>query len=506
MTATSAAGRLFDSLDARTLEILEHRRSVAQVRRRGWLVRRALFVADVTGLSGAFVAADLLYQAHSNTAGALSPVLETALFLLSLPFWVVAIKLYGLYDKDEERTDHSTADDFSRMFHLLTVCTFLLYAVARLISWRTLEFEKLFVFWIIAIAGVTALRGIARACCRRHIIYLQNAIIVGAGDVGQTAARKLLKHPEYGVNLVGFVDANPRERHPGLEHLTLLGDVDQLPDLVRLLDVERVIYAFSDESHEESLDMIRRLNELNVQVDVVPRFFEVLSPSVDVHAIEGLPIWSLPSTRLSRSSLILKRAFDLVASSIALIVLAPVLIGIAVAIRCDSPGPVLFRQRRVGKLGEIFRIWKFRTMIPDAEERKTEVAHLNKHLVAGGDPRMFKIDNDPRVTRVGAFLRRFSLDELPQLFNVIAGEMSLVGPRPLIVDEAQYVGSWATRRVDIRPGITGLWQALGRDAIGFEEMIRLDYLYVTNWRIGADLKLIVRTLVKIAGSSRAHGA
>jgi exopolysaccharide biosynthesis polyprenyl glycosylphosphotransferase len=468
------------------------------MRRRGWLVRRALLAADVAGLGGAFAVADLLYQAHSNKAGALSPSVETAMFLLSLPFWVVAIKLYGLYDKDEERTDHSTTDDFSRMFHLLTVCTFLFYAVARLASWWSLEFAKLFVFWIIAIAGVTILRVAARAYCRRHITYLQNAIIIGAGDVGQTIARKLLKHPEYGINLVGFVDANPRERQHGLEHLTLLGNPDDLPRLIRLLDVERVIYAFAAESHNESIEMIRKLNELGVQVDVVPRFFELLSPTADVHAIEGLPIWSLPSTTLSRSSLALKRTLDLAGASLALALLSPVMVAISVAIRFDSPGPIFFRQTRVGIRGRTFEIWKFRTMTADAEARKHEFAHLNKHLAPGGDPRMFKIDRDPRVTRTGEFLRRTSLDELPQLFNVLLGEMSLVGPRPLILDEDRFVSDWGMRRLELRPGLTGLWQVLGRDEIGFEEMTRLDYLYVTDWSLANDLALIVRTIPVVA--------
>jgi lipopolysaccharide/colanic/teichoic acid biosynthesis glycosyltransferase len=181
-------------------------------------------------------------------------------------------------------------------------------------------------------------------------------------------------------------------------------------------------------------------------------------------------------------------------------VLAPLLAAIALAIRLDSKGPVFFRQVRMGR-GGTFRIWKFRTMIADADERKHEVAHLNKHLANGGDPRMFKITNDPRVTRVGAFLRRYSLDELPQLFNVVTGEMSLVGPRPLILDEDQYIDSWGRQRLDLKPGITGQWQVLGRTEIPFEEMVKLDYLYVTSWSLFTDLKLILRTVPVLVGTS-----
>ncbi len=172
---------------------------------------------------------------------------------------------------------------------------------------------------------------------------------------------------------------------------------------------------------------------------------------------------------------------------------------IALLIKRDSPGPVFFRQVRMGCNGRTFRIWKFRTMAADAEERKSEVAHLNQHLQNGGDPRMFKVPNDPRVTRLGKWLRRYSLDELPQLFNVLRGEMSLVGPRPLVLDEDRYVDSWARQRLDLKPGCTGPWQVQGRCGIPFEEMVKLDYLYVTGWSLLGDLKLIGRTIPVLIG-------
>jgi exopolysaccharide biosynthesis polyprenyl glycosylphosphotransferase len=487
---------LYDSLDPRTVEILEQRRRGEVTHRRGWLVRRALLVADLAGLSGAFLIAQEL-GGGGIQSGSLSRGAEFVVFALSLPAWVVAAKIYGLYDKDEERTDHSTTDDFGGVFHLVTVCTFLLYAVSHLTQSVHPQFSKLFVFWALAIVCTVALRSGARAICRRRLQYLQNAIIVGAGEVGQQIARKLLKHREYGINLVGFVDANPRAPIPGLEHLTLLGAQGDLPELVGLLDVERVIVAFSDERHEGQLDLIRELNALDVQVDVVPRFFDVLSANVDFHTVEGLPMCSLPPPRLSRSSRFIKRGVDMLGAGVCLIVMAPFFVCVALAIRLDSRGPILFRQERTGEHGRSFRIWKFRSMEADAEARKGEFHHLNKHLAPGGDPRMFKIDDDPRVTRVGRVLRRYSIDEIPQILNVLRGEMSLVGPRPLIPTEEQYVDGWAKRRLDLRPGITGLWQVLGRDDIGFDEMVRLDYRYVTNWSLGQDLTLIAKTLPRV---------
>jgi lipopolysaccharide/colanic/teichoic acid biosynthesis glycosyltransferase len=188
----------------------------------------------------------------------------------------------------------------------------------------------------------------------------------------------------------------------------------------------------------------------------------------------------------------------------ALIALGPIFALIAVRIKMDSPGPVFFRQTRVGVGDKTFQIYKFRTMGADADERKGEVAHLNIHAANGGDGRMFKVPDDPRTTNFGRFLRRYSLDELPQLLNVLIGDMSLVGPRPLIIDEDKQVTEWARRRLFVKPGITGLWQVLGRSDIPFEEMTRLDYLYVINWSLGSDLSLMLKTLPALFRVRRAY--
>jgi exopolysaccharide biosynthesis polyprenyl glycosylphosphotransferase len=479
-------------VDERTLEILDRRRRTSIVKRRGWLMRRMLLLADVIGLVLAFLLAEWL--AEQTGSSGIDVRAEFLIFALSLPGWIVVTKLYGLYDHDEERTDHSTADDVAGVFHMVTVGVWLFFTFAYLTKVAHPELPKLLVFWALAIGFVSLGRATARACCRRQINYLQNTVIVGAGDVGQVIARKLLHHPEYGINLVGFVDREPKERREDLEHLTLLGSPERLPALVRLFDIERVIVAFSNERHEETLDLIRSMKDLEVQIDIVPRFFELVGPGVGIHTVEGLPLVSLRPMRLSRSSRLLKRGMDLVLPVVGLVLLAPLFALIAVLIKLDSRGPVFFRQVRMGAADHTFRIWKFRTMTADADERKVEVAHLNRHAQNGGDPRMFKIESDPRTTRAGRFLRRWLLDELPQLFNVLCGEMSLVGPRPLILEEDGFVDSWRRHRLDLKPGMTGPWQVLGRSDIPFEEMVKLDYLYVTGWSIFNDLKLIFRTL------------
>ena len=260
--------------------------------------------------------------------------------------------------------------------------------------------------------------------------------------------------------------------------------------------------AFSADSDEQTLEVIRELQDSNVQIDIVPRLFEVLGTNAQLHTIEGVPLVGLPAPRLSHSAKFLKRSLDLVGAIAGLILLAPLFAITALCIKLDSRGPVFFRQVRMGAGEQPFRVFKFRTMVADAETMKSDVAHLNMHV--NDDPRMFKVPNDPRVTRVGAFLRRTRIDELPQLFNVISGEMSLVGPRPLILDEDQYVVRWARCRLKLKPGMTGLWQVLGASDIPFDEMTKLDYLYVTNWSLREDLRLIMLTLPALARARAAY--
>src|SRR4051812_15942500 len=383
------------SVDARTLELVHGRRS-RDILRRGWLVRRALLLADVLGLTAAFFLAAALFGPDSSVDH-VSNVQEVLLFLAALPVPVVLAKIYGLYDRDEERTDPSTLDDVTGVFHLVTVFVWVFYITTRATAVAEPALLRLVAFWMLAVVVVTAGRAVARATVRRSVAYLQNTVIVGAGEIGQLTARKLLAHPEYGINLVGFVDSQPKERREDLAHLTLLGTPERLPELIRLLDVERVIVAFSNDSHEQELDLIRSIKDLDVQIDIVPRLFEVLGTKVGIHTVEGIPLVGLPPLRLSHSSRLLKRSMDVAFSAFGLLVLAPLFAVAALAIKLDSRGPVFFRQVRMGERDKTFRIYKFRSMSTDAEEQKAQIAHLNQHAQRGADARMFKMANDPRI-------------------------------------------------------------------------------------------------------------
>jgi lipopolysaccharide/colanic/teichoic acid biosynthesis glycosyltransferase len=208
---------------------------------------------------------------------------------------------------------------------------------------------------------------------------------------------------------------------------------------------------------------------------------------------------SLPAMRLSRSARLLKRAFDLTASIVGLVAISPILLAAAIAIKLDTRGPVFFRQVRNGRGGTAFKIIKFRSMVDGAEAQRFDLAHLNQM-----DGPLFKIQADPRITRVGAFLRKWRIDELPQLMNVVRGEMSLVGPRPFVVHEADKITGWAGRRLESLPGITGLWQVLGGNDLSFEEMVKLDYVYTTNWSLWWDIKILFQTLPVVFGRRGAY--
>ena len=487
---------LVDDLNGRVSERTRYLiagRLSGSLRPRGWLVRRTLAAADVAGLALAFVIAQLI-SASSTGVTRISMVQEFTYFFLTLPLWIIAAHLYGLYRQDEERTDHTTIDDFSRVFHLVTVGTWLVFIASTISDIGSPNLEKVVLFWILAIVLMTTGRAAGRVACRRSASYLQNTLVVGAGSTASLIVRKIRRHPEYGLNLVGFVDEDSTACDEDLEDIARFSSINALSSLVRLLEVDRVIIAHPGNERERVVDLVRSLRETFVQIDIVPHLYESLSPSMDIHSIEGLPLIGLRPARLDRSSLLLKRTMDLALSALGLIVLAPLFALIATAIKLGSRGPVFFRQVRMGRGDRTFQIFKFRTMCADAEERKKSVAHLNRHAAPGGDDRMYKIPNDPRVTRVGHFLRRFSLDELPQLLNVLKGEMSMVGPRPLILEEDCFVSSWARHRLDLKPGITGPWQVLGRHEIPFEEMVEIDYRYVTNWSLGGDLKLVLQTV------------
>ncbi len=495
-TALSEAAlrrELATAVGGRTLEIVEQRERGGLLKRRGWLLRRLLLLADVLGLLLAFAVAQAIEGAGPD--GRLHEWTEMLLFVCTLPAWIVVTKLYGLYERDEERTDHTTVDDFVGVFHVVTVCTWVFFAGARLSGLAHPDLAKIVIFWAAALALVTGGRAAVRTVARRKLSYLQNAVIVGAGDVGQLVARKLLQHPEYGINLVGLVDADPKPPRTDVADLPVLGAPERLPQLVRAFDIERVIIAFSSDAPRETLELIRDLRKLDVQIDVVPRLFEVVGPRIQLHSVEGLTLLGLPPVKLTRSSAMMKRGIDVTGAALGLLLLAPLFLVAAWRIKRESPGPVFFRQKRLGMGMKEFTALKFRTMVVDADEaphrdfiRQTMTADAPAPATG-----LYKLERDDVVTPFGRWLRRTSVDELPQLINVLRGDMSLVGPRPCIPYETEAFAPHHFERFLVPAGITGYWQVTARARSTFGEALDMDVAYARSWSLGLDLRLLCKT-------------
>jgi exopolysaccharide biosynthesis polyprenyl glycosylphosphotransferase len=296
-------------------------------------------------------------------------------------------------------------------------------------------------------------------------------------------------HPEYALEPIGIASSGGSFR-ADLEPSVPLIEIDghDLGELLTRSQADRVVICKSELDEAELLDLVHRCKELALKVSVLPQLFGAMGPAIEVDDVEGVTVLGINPPVLPRSSRFMKRSLDVIGSASALLLAAPLMLLIALAIKLESRGPVFFRQRRIGKGGKPLQLVKFRTMVVGAEQRVDEL------LSQSSDPGWLKLEHDPRITRIGRLLRLTSLDELPELWNVLKGEMSLVGPRPLIESEDRQIGGWARSRLDLTPGVTGLWQVLGRTNIPFDEMVKLDYLYVTNWSLWTDIRLILRTL------------
>jgi exopolysaccharide biosynthesis polyprenyl glycosylphosphotransferase len=451
----------------------------ARYRPRDYLTRRLLLLADAIGLVLAF--AGML---------AVSPVdrpLESILLgLLSIPVWLVLFKAYGLYDRDIKRISHSTVDDLPWLLHALLVGCLLTWTYYKFLPGRRLVLFDILALAAFSLLAIVALRsGVRRVVT--HALSRERVLFIGDGEATELLAGKMRAHPEYGLEPIGAVSAaalGATEESPASDQL----DARDLEDLLTRFKPDRVVICPSSVDETALLELMHVCKERSLKVSVLPRLFGAMGPSLEVDDVEGVTVLGINPPVLPRSSRLMKRSLDFAGSALALLLTAPLMLLIAIAVKLDSRGPIFFKQRRIGRAERPFQLVKFRTMSIGAEQQAEELLSQTR------DPGWLKLDNDPRVTRVGRLLRLTSLDELPELWNVLKGQMSLVGPRPLIETEDRQIGGWARSRLDLTPGITGLWQVLGRTNIPFEEMIKLDYLYVTNWTLWTDIRLIIKTL------------
>jgi exopolysaccharide biosynthesis polyprenyl glycosylphosphotransferase len=466
--------------------------------RRRTLVQRALISADLAGLSLAYLIS-LVAFGESAAGDRGHPAFGLMVFVLSLPAWLLLGSVFGLYRQDDGRIGHSTVDDLFRIVQLVTLGAWMFFLGCWTTGISSPRPGKLIGFWLLAIALVTTSRVVARTIVHRSGAYLQRTVIVGGGDVGQLVARKLRQHREYRESLIGIVDDRPRSRRADMGELALLGPLEHLPQIVVEHEVDRVIVAFSNESDRRTVEVVRSLRQQDVQVDVVPRLYELVGPRVDVHTVEGLPLIGLPPMQHSSAALVAKRVVDVIGASLMLLVTAPLFGYLAWRVHRSSPGPVFFRQRRLGRDMREFTVLKFRTMRVDTDDRehRAYIAETMSARSAVGGNGLYKLDRSSDITGFGLWLRKTSLDELPQLINVLRGEMSLVGPRPCIPYETEHFEPHHFERFLMPQGLTGLWQVTARASASFGESLDMDVAYVRGWSLGLDLRLLFRTPVQL---------
>jgi exopolysaccharide biosynthesis polyprenyl glycosylphosphotransferase len=474
---------------------------------RGVGARRALVMlaADVTALAASVLMTLLLLPVAPHI-----PILGRALaeFSESRPhFYVVALIVpwtifvlygYGLYRSSARSINGWVVSEGLNGVTAVSVASWSALVLMLLVAGSTDSLGFIAVFWGCVVVAVPACRAVGRAVFWRSPRLSERTLIVGAGAVGHLLGEKIGKHPEYNIKLVGCLDDGEPfggSRTP----VPVVGRLEDLNDVIDSYEVTRVIIAFSRARHQQILDVVRTCADRGVRVNIVPRLFEVLSSQTAMDDVEGIPLLDVAHVEISRFNMIVKRAFDLLVGGVLTLIALPLIGVLALAIKLDSRGPVFFRQERMGRGGKVFRIFKLRSMNVDAELLRHDLAAQNEY----SGP-MFKIKSDPRTTRMGTMLRKWSLDEVPQLFNVLRGEMSLVGPRPLWVDEATRCRGWTKKRLDITPGITGLWQVTGRNDVPFDEMVKLDYMYVTGWTLSWDIKLLLETLPAVMGRRGAY--
>ncbi|WP_274717413.1 sugar transferase [Thermoleophilum album] len=463
--------------------------------------------------------------------------------LATAPLWALVAKLEGLYDGDHPRIWHRTSDEVARIFHWVTVSAAATLFLLRGLPEQTIRVESALALYFAALGGAFPARTAARALWR-HLVRAERTLVIGDGPLASSVRRKLALEPHHNVDVVAQVRSvigdgelwdrngtNGSESHVAATEMFARSDtgapaiaearavagsekrdgadskhvvasgltVDDLTHLVNKYEIERIVIAAQEIDEGTLARVVATCRQSGCKLSVVPPMPTMLGTAVELSHVAELPLIEYATWPIPRSTLVLKRLIDLTVGGALLLLVAPLMAVVAVAIKLDSPGPVLFRQRRAGKNGRPFTMLKFRTMCVNAEERLQELIDVDEL-----DEPVFKIRNDPRVTRVGRWLRRLSIDELPQLINVVRGDMSLVGPRP---EETWLVDRYKESerfRLLMRPGLTGPMQVHGRGDLTFAERLAVEREYVENYTLRKDLQILLRTFSAIVRGAGAY--
>lgn len=444
--------------------------------------RRLLGISDIL----ATVAALILTATLTNTAQ-----VYWSMFLCVLAV-VPVCKLLGLYDRDAHLLHRTTLDELPKLGTAAVLIAASAF-VARDLAVRGepgIGTAQLVFLCVCLIAAFGIGRVISRRVARA-VTATERLLVVGSDQDTERLARKLAVTGSVKAEIVGRVPIAYSELPNG--HSRVLGEHRDLKKVIRTYRIDRMVVIPGNRNPDEVSDVLRAAKSVGVKVSMLPGVFDAVGFAVETDDISGLQLMGVRDARMTSSSILIKRSVDVIGAGVAFILVAPIFAVVAAAIKLDSKGPVFYRQKRVGRDGETFEMIKFRTMRVGADRERAALSAMNE---SNG---LFKIADDPRVTRVGKLLRKLSIDEIPQLINVLKGEMSIVGPRPLVPDEDVAITGWYRRRGQITPGITGIWQLYGPMRSDLDEMAKLDYLYVANWSLWSDIKIMFRTVNHVAG-------
>ena len=418
--------------------------------------------------------------------------------LIATPIWLALFWVYGLY---EPRQVLSPVNEFKQVFHGVVAGT-----VVLLISDSVLNMNMARGWALLTMFTGLAVVGGERLAVRKMLHFLRRrggdvtrTLVLGANHEGRTVARTLAREGWLGYKIVGFLDDDLPTGQEVDDGHHVLAPISDVKKVVAQRDINLVLIAATAFETTRLNKLFWELQDSDVDLQITSGTVDLLASRMTVQSVAGVPLLYVRRTGISRLQQAIKRTIDLIGSLLLIIVLSPLLIGIGIWIRRDSKGPAIFKQVRAGRDGQPFVCWKFRTMVADAEERRAELEHLSE-----GPGLLFKLKEDPRITDVGRKLRRYSLDELGQLINVLRGEMSLVGPRPALPSEVEQYDEWVRNRLRVKPGMTGLWQVSGRAETSFADYVRYDLFYIQNWSLSLDLWILWRTLRAVFSAEGAH--
>jgi exopolysaccharide biosynthesis polyprenyl glycosylphosphotransferase len=421
------------------------------------------------------------------------------MIILVTLLWLALFKLLGLYDKKDIT---SAADEASSIIGATIIGT--LSLLSLLFLYRGFWFSRGVLLYSLVICSVLMILAryilslVQREMYRREI-GLRRTLIIGAGEIGQMLAAKMIAQKDIGYKVIGFLDDDPAKKGQKVHGLAVFDSTANIRSQIKQLNINEVIVSSGTLPSQKILDIITECEVEGVEFKLVPGILELIASRISTDEIGGVPLLTVKEIKLQGMNAFMKRMSDFLFSATVLSLLSPILLIVIILIRLDSKGPIFFTQKRVGKDGRDFDLFKFRSMIFGAEELFEKVVKDT-----GGDIIRFKAKADPRITRIGKYLRKFSIDEVPQFINVLKGDMSIVGPRPPVPIEVERYSSWHKKRLRVRPGITGLWQVSGRSELPFEDMVRLDIYYIENWSLWMDFRIVLRTIPTVLFGSGAY--